>query len=209
MHVTAQPQRRRHSYRGVSPAERDTRRREVLLEAALELFGTQGWSDATVTALCLHAGVSTRNFYELYSDREQLFLDLYDQITGEGLRRIGDVATREPDADLRLLSGLRAAVDFYDDPRRARIVFMEIFGRGEQPERHRHEAMDRSVDMVEAVLHGFVKNAEQRRRQVHLYAIALVGAFSEMLVRRAARGEPSSEEIIETLAQLFGPARGD
>lgn len=206
--VTAQPQRRRHNYRGVAPAERDARRREALLKAGFDLFGTEGWNGAPVTALCLRAGVTTRNFYELFSDREQLFLELYDQITAEGMRRIAEAAIKEPDPSKRLLSGLQGAVDYYDDPRNARIVFMEIFGRGQEFEQHRHNAIDRSVEMVEAALGGFIMAPERRERRLRLYAIALVGAFSEFLVARAARGEPSGEEIITTLAELFAPARG-
>ena len=43
-------------YRGVSAAERRAERRERLLEAGLELFGTRGYADSSIRAISAQAG---------------------------------------------------------------------------------------------------------------------------------------------------------
>jgi AcrR family transcriptional regulator len=203
--MTTEAPRRRHTYRGVTPAARDAARRKALQQAALELFGTRGWGQATVTALCREAGVTTRTFYELYRDREELFLTVYDEITRAGMERIATAAVDGDDAELRLRAGVRAAVDYYSDARRARIVFMEIFGRGAKPEQHRHQAMEDSAAMAEGVLTALAKPGTRARR-VRLIAIALVGAFSELMVTRVATGTPTEPEIVRTLTDIFASA---
>ncbi len=37
---------------GMTPAEREERRREQFLEAGLEVFGTRGWAGTTVRDVC-------------------------------------------------------------------------------------------------------------------------------------------------------------
>ncbi|MDN6605825.1 TetR/AcrR family transcriptional regulator, partial [Brevibacterium sp.] len=56
-------------WRGTSRADRDGARRERLLEAALELYGTLGFRGTSIQALCQESGVSSRSFYELFPAR--------------------------------------------------------------------------------------------------------------------------------------------
>ncbi len=55
---------------------RTAERRRLVLEAALELFGTPGYPSATVEALCKKAGVGTNSSYDLYTSKEELLVDL-------------------------------------------------------------------------------------------------------------------------------------
>ena len=63
--------------------DRVLERRERLLQAALELFATQGYANTTIEALCSEAKVTTRHFYQVFAGREELLLALYDQIVNE------------------------------------------------------------------------------------------------------------------------------
>src|SRR5512139_3717483 len=50
-------------YGGVSAQERKAARRERLLDAGLQLFGTPGGDRVTVSAVCAEAGLTERYFY--------------------------------------------------------------------------------------------------------------------------------------------------
>lgn len=58
---------------GLEVGERRERRRVALIEAGLEVFGTVGYAESTVEALCAQAGIrNKRYFYEPFPDREAL-----------------------------------------------------------------------------------------------------------------------------------------
>lgn len=76
------PQR---SYAGRTAAERRADRRERLLTAGLELFGTDGYARTPIERICATAGVSTRNFYEEFTGREALLMALHDRVTHRAL----------------------------------------------------------------------------------------------------------------------------
>lgn len=200
--------RKRRSYRGVAPAQRDADRRGRLMAAGLEQFGTDGYNAVSVSRLCDAAGVASRNFYALFSDRETLFLALYDELTAQGLKQIAGASAAAPaELDARLRAGICAAVEFYADPRRSRIVFMEILGLSPRAEQHRHQAMSGSVEVAGEVMAGLIAERAIPPRDVRLTAIALVGAFAELMVHRTVTGgDPSAEDIVGELLGLFRAA---
>lgn len=66
----------RGTWHGTVRGVRDSERRQRLLEAALELYGTVGYRATTVQADCKLAKMSTRSFYEVYADHERLLAEL-------------------------------------------------------------------------------------------------------------------------------------
>ena len=78
--ATAGAAARSRRYRGVSGDERRADRRRRLLEAGLQLLGTVGWEQTTMTAVCAEARLTERYFYESFRNREQLLLAVLDGI---------------------------------------------------------------------------------------------------------------------------------
>jgi AcrR family transcriptional regulator len=59
--------------------ERSQRSREMILDAALELFSQRGFRATSVRDIAAHAGLSTGNVYHHFPDKESLFRTLLDQ----------------------------------------------------------------------------------------------------------------------------------
>ena len=70
-------------YGGVSANERIATRRTRLLEAGLELFGTDGYLASGVKDVCREAGLTDRYFYESFRDTRELFIAVFDRVTDE------------------------------------------------------------------------------------------------------------------------------
>jgi AcrR family transcriptional regulator len=123
--------------RGRTLAERRSERREAMLAAGLELFGTKGYAATTVEEVCRLAYVSSRSYYEEFDNRLDLLVAVGEQIIAGAFFAWTDM---ELPADLvvqpetgvssdRLHAGVSALVHaLVDDPRVARIAFIETVG---------------------------------------------------------------------------------
>ena len=135
-------------YRGVSADERRADRRARLVEAALDVIGSEGIARMTMTAVCARAGLTERYFYESFRGRDELLAAVFDEFSGAADEQIlGRVAAAPPDLLERCRAAVGALIEILtDDPRKAR-AFAEGIG---------NEALK-----------------EQRERAVELYAGAL------------------------------------
>ena len=101
-------------------------RRESLIEAGLEVFGTIGYANSTVSDICEHARLNRRYFYESFNSREELLLAVFEKIVEE--------AAAATTAAILAVEGLQERVEagiatwfaaLASDPRRARVVAVE------------------------------------------------------------------------------------
>ncbi|WP_241383908.1 TetR/AcrR family transcriptional regulator [Rhodococcus sp. CH91] len=136
-------------YAGLSGEQRVALRREGLLEAGLELFAASGKSGATMTAICAHAKLTERYFYESFTSRDDLLQKVLDGIADE-VREAVLVALREGTGTLEQL--VRNAIASFvailtDDPRKGRVALIE--SAGFEPLRtHRRAALRGFAQMV-------------------------------------------------------------
>ncbi|MBO0841328.1 MAG: TetR/AcrR family transcriptional regulator [Sciscionella sp.] len=114
------------SYRGEDPLQRKGSRRARLVEAAIEVYGTIGYRNATVDRICAAAGLTKRYFYESFTDREALLVAAYERVADILRARIEAGAGTSSDPTRGALTALFRAID--DDPRLAKIAFFEILG---------------------------------------------------------------------------------
>ncbi|MBF6180167.1 DNA-binding transcriptional repressor FabR [Nocardia otitidiscaviarum] len=143
------------TYRGATTDERREQRRRRLLDAALDIIGTQGLSALTVRGVCEQARVGPRFFYESFPDLDALAGDLLDEIQGAALDSArAAIADTEGDQADKIRAGVAALiVALTDDPRRANIALAQAHG-SEGLMRRRFEGMRRvaAVIMQEARL---------------------------------------------------------
>lgn len=191
-------------YGGRSEAERRADRRGRLVEAALELFGTEGWRAASIERLCAQAQVATRSFYEEFSGREALMRAVYDAVVASATAAVETaLATTQGTLPERIAAGIGAYVQHVtEDPRRARVAYREVRAVGEL-EAHRHDVMVGFAQLVEDELHGRVFPQDPVRRRT--VALALAGAMSEVLVDWVAHPAPRPpiEPLLDELVRLY------
>jgi AcrR family transcriptional regulator len=71
-------------YGGVDARNRIAERRRRLLDAGLELLGGSDHPpELTVRAICAHAGISARYFYESFTDKDELVEAVFDWVTAD------------------------------------------------------------------------------------------------------------------------------
>src|SRR5579875_3413309 len=117
-------------YGGRSAPQRRAERRERLLDAALELFGTVGFRRTTIPMLCTASGVTARHFYEEFASREALLRALYDRIADTALEQtVGALRTTDGTAQQRIRDSTAAYFRYLtSDARLAQIYAIEAVG---------------------------------------------------------------------------------
>lgn len=202
------------TWRGMPAGERDALRRERLLAAGLQLFGTVGYRGTTVQGLCQEAGVSSRSFYELFEGREGLLEAVYVRATQEiieGLAaiRMPDDGGSEPGAvDEVVRAGVRAAIGpMLADERLGRVVEIEAVGVSESLERRRrltNLGIARAADRLqEAMMAGGLIP----RRPTGLSSIVMVGGVTEAMVAQITspgRKRLPAEDFLEEMVRVIG-----
>lgn len=113
---------------GTTLADRRAERVRRLLEAGLDLLGTEGSAAVTVRSVCRAAQLTDRYFYENFVDREALLLAVYDEVAAEAEQTLARAAAEAGADDPAKLA--RAAVEaFLDllttDPRKGRVLLLE------------------------------------------------------------------------------------
>ena len=187
-------------YGGRSVNERRADRRARLTAAGLALFGTEGWSEATIERLYSDAGVATRSFYEEFSNREALLRAVYELIMdGVVATVVPRVAQHRGPTEERIRIGIEGYVSYLtQDPRRARVAHREVRAAGVL-QQDRYAMVLRFADII-ATESRLAEGAEGR-----VLGLALAGAVTEVLVDWVAQPEPrpATGPIIEMLVQLY------
>ncbi len=172
------------TWRGQSAEQRRTERRERLIEAGIELFGSRGYAHTPVKAVCEQAGLTERYFYEAFDDREDLLSEIYDQLIREtGEQTLTAIEAVEEDLFTRLRVGLEAFFHALTrDPRRARIQEIEVVGVSEELERKRRQAIHSFAEIIAEQVRRDPGWDPDRGIRLDVIAVGLVGSVNEQLI---------------------------
>jgi AcrR family transcriptional regulator len=200
-------------YGGVSAQERVAERRERLLAAGLEEFGTRGFRQTRVKDICRAAGLTDRYFYESFRDSAELFTAVFDRATRHLFELVARALAESP-ANPEAQS--RAVIEAYvralaDDPRLARVVFVEAPSAGPEVEHHMRATLRQFARLAEAGARPYLPEG-MPEAALRFGAISLVGAI-ERLMTEWQDGELglTMEQIIAYLVEmllLFGRVGG-
>ncbi len=190
-------------YRGIEPSERHAQRRERLLEAGLEVFGTSGYASSSIRAVSAAASLNTRYFYESFSDREDLLFQVYKRIVSEVAAAVVEVTAQAETIEEKAYAGLRVSWTILtEDPRKARVLALEVVGVSDRLERFRRENRHAFADILLANSRPIT--GELLRLDPVLTARSLMGAVLDLLVDWINGDlDATVEEIVDHFTRLF------
>ncbi|HEX2312615.1 MAG TPA: TetR/AcrR family transcriptional regulator [Thermomonospora sp.] len=188
-------------------AERGRDRKERLLAAGLELFGTDGYAATPVTRLCALAGLSTRQLYEEFGSREALLVALYDQVNALAEEAVQTTLARCADRPWPELvhEVLRAYLaTTTTDPRWARIAYVEVVGVSAELEEHRRRRRRLWAAWLARQAEEAADRGEIPRQDFFRFMIAFVGAVNGLAHESCSEDAPASPDTMaDTLMRLF------
>ncbi|SNR86769.1 transcriptional regulator, TetR family [Haloechinothrix alba] len=176
------------------------------MAAGLELFGTEGYAASSIEKLCSTAGVSTRNFYEEFGSREALLMRLHDRVIERAMDAVVQALAGAEDRPLRerVERGMRAYITTTaEDPRWARLSYVELVGISDAVERHRLDWRARWVEFLDAESRRAVARGEAADRDFQLGAVALIGGVNELVYHWSTGAVAGSlDDVIDELVRL-------
>lgn len=192
----------RRGYGGRSAEELQAERRERLLAAAMELFGTRGYLATRIEHLCGEARVTTRHFYEQFSDREALLTAVFERVMADAATAVLGALAQDGQSGMeRARAGLHAFVHLQlNDPRRARISCIEVMGVSRALEDRRREVMQRFASLIESQLQQLAAQGLVPQRSYRALALAFVGGVHELEIDwLLAQPHPAVDSVVDEL----------
>jgi AcrR family transcriptional regulator len=150
----------------------------------VELIAAKGYPAVRISDLARLAHVSPPTLYDLYRDKEQLFLGTYDELAqqtrGTIQRAYADAERPEQrlDAVIGAFAELAAA-----DPRGVSLLVLGAFGAGENALERRR----RTLEALEAIIHG-TRGDQPPHDPADLTVKAIIGGIREVAAKRLRDG---------------------
>jgi AcrR family transcriptional regulator len=164
------------TWAGTTLDDRRAARHGLLLDAGLDLLGTEGSLAVSVRAVCRHAKLTERYFYESFADREQLVQAVYAHVGEQARQALIDAVREAPDPRAAAEAAVTAFVELMvDDPRKGRVLLLAPMT---------DPALSRSgVELLPAfasLVREQLTAGDDLDRQ--LVAVGLVGALSNIFI---------------------------
>ena len=173
----------------------------------MDAFTTSGYMNSSVPEICKLAGLSTRQFYEEFSSREGLLLDLYTRIHAEARTAVLKTVEEATDRSYRGLAdaGLAAYIHVIaDDPRRARLVLVEAVGLNQKVERSRELGTADWIAMIERVAREHLPAGHEPVGGYRLVLLGLIGAANALIQDWSASSpRPPVSDLVNIIVPLM------
>lgn len=179
------------------------------MQAGIEVIGVRGYAATSVSDICVAAGLARSQFYSAFANREALLVDVYDLIQDDALAAVVAALDDQVDRDRRALvvAAMTALVgSIGNDPRRARISYLEMLGVSDAVEQHRARRRAQWVEFFENTLRSEVGPDFVPPGGYRSAATAFLGALTEIVSdwSRTAPPRPPIEQIVETMVAVLG-----
>ncbi|MBJ9983910.1 TetR/AcrR family transcriptional regulator [Acinetobacter sp. S40] len=186
-------------FKGLSLTERKHVRREKLIEAGIETYGTQGFFSVTVKDVCNEAKLTERYFYESFKKSEELFQTIFLKLI-ETLQQnvMQGVMQAAPDPVNMIDAGLNSLLrTLKEDPRLARIIYIDAMLVQELHNQATiQETMLRFDRMIQAFVMLMMPHLQRSEQEVSLIATGLNGYVTQIAIRWVMGGFKQSQEDV-------------
>lgn len=193
------------SYGGKTAAERVAERRQRLVDATISVLSASGEAHATMTAVCVEAGLTERYFYESFTGLDDAMLAALDSVCEEILALATSVIESTPgDPEVRVHAVMQAIVDMVtESPAKVRVAVIHASANPRLRAR-RNELLSVFADFVAREATDLYGDRAWPAARARVHGLVYIAGFSE-LVASWLNGDVdlTPAELVETAEGLF------
>lgn len=186
-------------YAGQSQQQRKAQRRQQFLQAGLEVFGTEGFRNATVRGLCRQAQLTDRYFYSEFGNLEGLLQAVYGQCM-DGIKQqlFNAFSQAQPGGQIETLAqqGLAAFFAAMQDARVARVCMLELEGVSPATDRFYHGYMQDFANMVMTLTRTVHPHWQLSDEEYALLGTGFIGAMRQVTTYWLQSGCRASQQTL-------------
>lgn len=193
--------KQQRQFKGLSLEERKALRRQKLIEAGLQAYGTHGFFAVTVKDICTEAKLTERYFYESFKRSEELFkvvyLNLIEDLQKNILQQVNHAL---PHHEKMIEVGLSTLLTILqNDPRIARILFIDAILVQELHGQTIHESISLFDRTIFNILMMIFPDQPLNKSQTTLIAAGLNGYVTQIAMRWVVGGfKQPFEDVLAT-----------
>jgi AcrR family transcriptional regulator len=171
---------------GLAPQFVASNQRERIIVAVAEVCSTAGYAAMSVEDVVVASGVSRRTFYDNFRDKEDAFLNAYDEVTARLLLRVKTAYDANEGIIDQAREGLRALLGFLAaEPAFADMCVVEALAAGPMVVEHRNANLQTLSNLIDATAAAAMPDATPPSP---IIAQALVGGIFEVVYSRVLAG---------------------
>ena len=174
--------------------------RDRVLGVATEVIAKRGYNSTTVDHIVSAAGIGVGTFYEFFDNKEDCFLQAYEQIVAAGMREMCGAILSDLPWSEQACAGLRGLLEaIASRPLDARLALVEVQTAGPRALARHEETLAAIGPFLASARHSSAV-AEELPATLET---ALVGGVLWFLQQRIAMGEAGGiEELLPELAAI-------
>jgi len=193
------------SYGGKTARERAEDRRLRLVEATIAVLGEQGEAHTTMTAICAHAGLTERYFYESFAHRDEALLAALDLVSEEIAADARRVVERAPGPPAERVHAVMSSFVAWvgEQPERGKVAVVHSSATPGLRTR-RHELIGAFAELAASESEELYGADAWPPDQARLHGIVYIAGLAE-LVAAWLTGEVdlTPDELTRTAGDLF------
>lgn len=192
-----EPKRR---YRGSAVEQRKAQRRQQLIDAAVRVYGENGYRHSGVKQVCDAAGLTQRYFYESFAHSDELLIASYEQ-TARWLREDNMAAAEAAGTDPVVRSRAMLLAYFQrlkENPTMARLLLIEIRGISPAVDEAIEKALEATSDDIARLL------ARPGQRFNGLLQAGILGGVIHIALHWMANGYRTPVDVVTDTALKLG-----
>lgn len=179
----------------VREQDRSKERRQRVLDAALDIFTRDGYSETLVDEIARRSDTSKGGVYFHFPSKQALFIALLDQAGKLLIDRVERAIAAEEDPIARGTAALRAVLQTFGGHRPlARLLLVEALGAGHQFNLKMAELHQRFADLIKQQLHDAMAQGLVPPLDADLVGVAWFGAVNQVVTRWVLTGDPERLE---------------
>lgn len=177
---------------------------ELILDAALEEFSVQGYTNAGFKGVAARANLTMAALFARFPSKERMFLSLMDRFANSVERKVLAAIDQRLDATDRIAAATEACLDGFGQYRRElKILMVHTRSLGPSFDQKVRDIQTRFAAIIQDLLDDAIRQRQIDPVDTEVVAAAWTGSIYHLVMQWSLTGYPDQDRMLATLIPLL------